>query len=46
MFLYLIIYILSVPEKGFGIQFKRYHSTLDDFTDGKIENSAVRNLLF
>ena len=42
MFLYLIVYILSMPEKGFGIRFKRYHSTLDDFTDEKIENSAMR----
>ena len=31
-----------MPEKGFGIRFKRYHSTLDDFTDEKIENSAMR----
>ena len=32
-----------MPEKGFGVRFRRYHSTLDDFTDGKIENSVVRN---
>ena len=30
-----------MPEKGFGVRFKRYHSTLDDFTDEKIENSVV-----
>ena len=31
-----------MPEKGFGIRFKRYHSTPDDFTDENIENSAIR----
>ena len=31
-----------MPEKGFGVRFRRYHSTLDDFTDEKIENSVVR----
>ncbi len=30
-----------MPEKGFGVRFKSYHSTLDDFTDEKIENSVV-----
>ena len=32
-----------MPEKGFGVRFKSYHSTLDDFTDEEIENSVVRN---
>lgn len=41
MSLYLFVYILFMPEKGFGVRFKRYHSTLDDFTDETIENSVV-----
>ena len=42
MFLYLIVYIAFMPEKGFGIRFRRYHSTLDDFVDGEIADSVVR----
>ena len=38
----MIVYIVFMPEKGFGVRFRRYHSTLDDFTDEKIENSVVR----
>ena len=31
-----------MSEKGFGVRFRRCHSTLDGFTDEKIENSVVR----
>ena len=37
----MFVYILFMPEKGFGVRFKSYHSTLDDFTDETIENSVV-----